>query len=112
MWKRPNSPRSEVWRERAFEVVLDGVWVTGVFDRVVVSQDASGRAVRADVFDFKTDGVADEAGMAEVVARHTAQLEVYRQVAAVLVGLDVAVVECELVVTRLRRRAVVPHGVK
>ncbi|MEO5958816.1 MAG: 3'-5' exonuclease, partial [Opitutaceae bacterium] len=27
---------AEVWRERTFEIVLDGVWVTGVFDRVVV----------------------------------------------------------------------------
>jgi ATP-dependent helicase/nuclease subunit A len=112
VWKRPAAARAEVWRERAFEVVLDGVWITGVFDRVVVAQDAAGRAMRAEVFDFKTDTVADESGVADVVGRHAAQLGVYRQVAAVLAGLDPAVVECTLVITRLRSRAQVPHRAK
>jgi ATP-dependent exoDNAse (exonuclease V) beta subunit len=112
VWTRPAAARAEVWRERAFEVVLDGVWITGVFDRVVVVQDAMGRAMRAEVFDFKTDAVADESGVAEIVARHAAQLGVYRQVAALLAGLDPAAVECTLVITRLRGRAGVPHRAK
>lgn len=112
VWQRPAVPRAEVWRERAFEVVLDGVWVTGVFDRVVVAQDSQGRAIRAEVFDFKTDLVTGEAGLKELVARHAAQLELYRQVAAVLAGLDVAAVECQLVATRSGRLAVVPPRAK
>jgi hypothetical protein len=64
------------------------------------------------VFDFKTDRVAGESGLAEVVARHAAQLEIYRRVAAMLAGLDVEAVGGELVLTRLRRRVVVPRGAK
>jgi len=101
VWKRPD--QAEAWRERAFEVVIDGTWVTGVFDRVVVERDQAGHAVRATVFDFKTDRVADAADVAAAVARHGGQLNLYRRVAAVLAGLDVAMVACELVLTKLRR---------
>ncbi len=108
VWQRPDSPRAEVWRERAFEVVLDGVWVTGVFDRVVVAADAEGRAVRATVFDFKTDRVSGEEEVAAAVARHAGQLNLYRRAVAMLAGLAPSAVGCELVLTRLGRRAVVP----
>jgi ATP-dependent helicase/nuclease subunit A len=104
VWARPaGAARAEVWRERSFEVVLDGTWVTGVFDRVVVSHDAAGRAWRATVFDFKTDRIEDGAGLAPAVARHAGQLNLYRRVAAMLAGLPDAAVACELVFTRCRR---------
>jgi ATP-dependent helicase/nuclease subunit A len=106
VWTRPG--RAEAWRERAFEVVIDGAWVTGVFDRVVVERDQAGHAVRATVFDFKTGRAAGDADIAAAVARHAGQLNLYRQAAAVLTGLDVAAVACELVFTRLRRLARVP----
>lgn len=96
---------AEVWRERAFEVVLDGVWVTGVCDRVVIEHDPAGRAQRAEVFDFKTDRVATDADIAAAVERHGAQLGVYRRVVAMLTGLPAAAVSCRLVFTRLRRLA-------
>jgi len=112
VWQRPATPRAEVWRERAFEVVLDDEWVTGVFDRVVVARDAGGRALRAEVFDFKTDHFAGEEGWAEFVARHSAQLELYRKVAAVLTGLDVSAVQCTLVSTRAGRRVAVGSRAK
>ncbi len=98
-------PGAEVWRERAFEMVLDGAWVTGVFDRVVVERDASGRAMRATVFDFKTDAVASEAAAVE---RHAAQLQVYRRAAAQLTGIAVRAVTGELVLTRRLARVPVP----
>ena len=100
---------AEVWRERTFEIVLDGAWVTGVFDRVVVERDGAGHAVRATVFDFKTDSVGESATeVAAVVAKHSAQLNPYRRVVAVLTGLEVRAVACELVLTRLRRSVAVP----
>jgi ATP-dependent helicase/nuclease subunit A len=95
---------AQVWRERAFEVVFDGVWVTGVFDRVVVQRGTRGRVEKVTIFDFKTDRVADDEGWQEAVRRHTPQLNVYRRVAAVLAGVPVAVVGCELVFTRVQRR--------
>lgn len=102
VWKRPDA-NAEVWRERAFEIVLEGDWVTGVFDRVVVEREASGAVRRAVVFDFKTDRVAGEEGVEAAVARHAGQLNLYRRVAARLTGLSPGAIECVLVFTRVRR---------
>jgi hypothetical protein len=101
VWTRRN--RAKVWRERGFEVVLDGAWVTGVFDRVVIDYDEADRALRATVFDFKTDRMADNVDTSVVAGRHAGQLNLYRRVVAVLVGLDVSAVACELVLTRWPR---------
>lgn len=91
-------PGAELWRERAFEAVIAGVWITGVFDRVVVERDANGKALRAAVYDFKTDERID--GAAE---RHARQLELYRAAAAQLTGLSLRQVGCFLVLTRARQ---------
>ena len=106
MWVRLEG--AEVWRERAFEVVLDGAWVTGVFDRVVIERDARGRVQWVTVFDFKTDRVVDDADVRDGVRRHAAQLNLYRRVAAAFAGVRMDVVTCELVFTRLQRRVRVP----
>ena len=45
-----------LWREQAFDTIIDGEWVTGVFDRVHVELDVSGRPAGATLIDFKTDG--------------------------------------------------------
>jgi ATP-dependent exoDNAse (exonuclease V) beta subunit len=96
VWRRPETPhRVEVWREKAFEVVLDGVWLTGVFDRVLVHYDANDRAAAIWVIDFKTDGIPD-AGPSALVARHSMQLDLYRRVAARLTGLPLQTVRCSL----------------
>ena len=110
VWVRPaGAAAAEVWRERAFEIVLEGKWVTGVFDRVVIERDTSGRAVRATVFDFKTDRVADDSEVAAALARHEAQLNLYRRVAAVFAQLGDERTACELVLTSVQRRVAVPR---
>ncbi len=106
VWRE--TAQAEVWREQAFEIVLDGAWVTGVFDRVVVEREASGRAVRATVFDFKTDRVVGEAAVMAAVARHAGQINVYRRVVARLAGLAEGAVAGEVIFTRPGRRAAVP----
>ena len=100
VWKA--IPQAEVWRERAFEVVLDGVWVTGVFDRVIVECDAGGQATRATVIDFKTDWITSDADIEVARARHEGQLALYRRVAARLTGIDEGRVAAELLLTRRR----------
>jgi ATP-dependent helicase/nuclease subunit A len=107
LWNKPAQARMELWRERAFEVVLDNVWVTGVFDRVVLSRDATGRPERAVVYDFKT-GRFPEEQMVAAVARHEGQLNLYRRVVAVLTGLNLDSVAAELVFTQHRRRVPTP----
>lgn len=106
VFARPvGAARAEVWRERAFEVVLDGAWITGVFDRVVIERDLSGRAKRVTVYDFKTDrrggGEDTIRGVAE---RYRGQLELYGRVAARLTGLAVERVRVEVVLTAIGRR--------
>jgi ATP-dependent helicase/nuclease subunit A len=100
--------RAEVWRERAFEIVLDGAWVSGVFDRVIVERDAGNRVEWVTVIDFKTDRVDDDRAVTEATRRHAAQLNVYRRVAAVLTGVPIDAVTCELVFTRRQQRVRVP----
>jgi ATP-dependent helicase/nuclease subunit A len=109
VFARPEG-RAEVWRERAFEVVLEGVWLTGVFDRVVIGRDAAGRVLTAWVIDFKTDQVkAGEDAAALALEKHTGQLNVYRRVAAVLAGLPVQAVRATVVLTAERLAVEVPR---
>lgn len=100
IWAEPRPARSEVWRERSFEIVLGGEWVTGIFDRVVVTRDAHGRIDSAVVYDFKTDRVQTDPEITAAIARHAEQMNLYRRVAAVLTGLPAGSVRCELVFTQ------------
>ena len=102
VFSRP-ADRAEVWRERAFEVVLDGAWVTGVFDRVIIERAADGRSSRVAVVDFKTDRIDPVEGVERILSRYAAQMELYQRAAAVLAGLSVERVTCELVLTKLGR---------
>jgi ATP-dependent helicase/nuclease subunit A len=104
VWRKP--PAGEVWRERAFEVVIEQDWITGIFDRVIVERDSTGRVVRAVVVDFKTDSV--EPGEYETVAaRYVQQLELYRKVVAVLTEAGIERVECWAIFTRAQKIVVV-----
>jgi ATP-dependent helicase/nuclease subunit A len=103
VWRRPEA--GEVWRERPFEIVLDGVWVSGVFDRVVVERDTGGVVKAVTVFDFKTDRLnpASESEVEAATERHAGQMALYRRVAGVLCGIPVAAVRVELIFTAGRR---------
>jgi ATP-dependent helicase/nuclease subunit A len=92
---------AEVWRERAFEIVLEGAWISGVFDRVVLERDRAGRVIAATIYDFKTDRL-DVSEQARTVARYAGQLGIYRQAVARLTGLSEAQVGTALVLTALR----------
>jgi ATP-dependent exoDNAse (exonuclease V) beta subunit len=77
-WFQRENVDDIVWRERAFDVLLDGKWVSGVFDRVVI------RSAGAMLIEFKTDNAPPE----RVLERHRPQLELYRAALAKLLGLD------------------------
>lgn len=91
-----------VWRERMFEIVIDGAWITGVFDRVVIEKTEAGNIGQATVYDFKTDK-ADESDEAEIVRRYQGQMAVYRTAAARLAGISEEQVRCMLVLTWSRK---------
>ncbi len=101
LWKKDSG--AGLWRERAFEIVLEGIWVTGVFDRVVIDVSPDGKYSRARVYDFKTDETTDGA-----VERHSRQLNIYRQAAAQLLGIPLGSVRCFLAMTRAANLLEVP----
>jgi ATP-dependent exoDNAse (exonuclease V) beta subunit len=91
----PN-PEAEVWLERAFELVIDGEFCSGVFDRVVLHGDT------AQIIDFKTDRVEADT-IADAMKHHQPQLDLYRRVLARLTGLEEKAITCQLVFTRPAR---------
>ena len=78
----------ELWRERRFAVVREiegrNEVVSGSFDRVVLWRDANGRALRAEIVDFKTDRVESPQDRAQTEARYAPQLEAYRDALCLL----------------------------
>ncbi len=66
----------KVYREQAIESMLDGAWVSGVIDRLVVECDAEGKVLNAAIIDFKTDKVEDAD---ELAVRYADQLDRYRK---------------------------------
>ena len=108
VFARP-SGLAEVWRERPFEGVLDGMWITGVFDRVVIERNAAGgNPTRVMVVDFKSDRVEDGGEIRLATERHAGQLDLYRRIAAVLTGVAPSRIDCQLVFTACRRAVAVP----
>lgn len=72
----------------------------GCFDRVVVYQDAEGRATAADLLDYKTDAVgAGGAGSADVgpgVEHYLPQMRAYRRALSGMLGLEAGSVRMRL----------------
>jgi ATP-dependent exoDNAse (exonuclease V) beta subunit len=97
--RRPLAASVTLWRERAFDILMDGRWVTGTFDRVVVCGDAWGTPTQVTVLDFKSDRVDGEAGVARAVAQYSAQVGLYRQALAQAFAVDSARVMAQLLFT-------------
>ena len=87
--------QSTLWCERAFDMMLDGKWVSGIFDRVHVRREA-GKVVAAEIFDYKTNRSSPEA----IAHEYASQMELYRQAAAKLLGIDPAHVTARTVPIR------------
>ncbi|MDA1005833.1 MAG: PD-(D/E)XK nuclease family protein, partial [Verrucomicrobia bacterium] len=87
---RPKTSRKEsieCWRERPFELLQDGEWISGCFDRVVIVSGPGPLPLRATILDFKTDQVANEAEAAVRAEHYRPQLRNYRACLAQLLGL-------------------------
>ena len=80
---------TELWRERAFEIFADGVWVSGQFDRVVFCGD------HAVIQDYKTGRHVDP-------EHYRGQMTAYRKALAILTGLPESSICCELLLTETK----------
>lgn len=79
-----------LYREQAIELILDGKWMSGVIDRLHVSEDG------IEVFDFKTDAVGSAS---ELLSRYRGQMEAYQKAVAKIFGVPAMTVSCKLVST-------------
>jgi ATP-dependent exoDNAse (exonuclease V) beta subunit len=90
------SPQAECWREKRFEILLKGEWLSGTFDRVMIEPD------RATILDFKTDKVETDEAFSARVEGYTPQLQTYREVLSRMTGLPQAALHCRLLFTHRR----------
>jgi ATP-dependent helicase/nuclease subunit A len=70
-----------LWRERTYDVEIDGEIQTGTFDRILITLN-NGQPVEAKIYDFKTDQ-----GVTDLQKKYHDQLDAYRAAAAKLLGL-------------------------
>lgn len=82
-----------LWREQPFDVLVDGRWISGAFDRVAIRQEADGRPAAAAIYDFKTD-------QGPLPKSYRKQMELYRKSLGVLLALPEAQIAARLVAVR------------
>jgi ATP-dependent helicase/nuclease subunit A len=95
---RKPSESFTVWRERAFDVEVDGRAVSGIFDRVHIETGPEGRPLSAQIYDFKTDK-----GFVDLRERYKDQLDAYIKAAALLLGISPDRASAEPVCIRVSR---------
>ena len=83
----------QVWREKRFEMVLNGSWVSGTFDRVVLGPS------RAWIFDFKTNRVETAEEIDAACEHYASQLATYRSALSLLSRLPEIAVTSHLIFT-------------
>ncbi len=91
----------EVFREYPFAVREKDVLMTGKFDRLVIGR-RKGKAVFAEVLDFKTDRPFEEGPdpAAGLVEEYTPQIQAYRKAASSLFRLERSEIYAKLVFVR------------
>ena len=108
VFERP-APTAEVWRERAFEAVIDGAWTSGAFDRVTILRDAAGKIANARIADFKSDACTP-AGAADLALRYRPQMALYRQALARILRIEERRIAVDLVLLQAGVTVAVPFG--
>ena len=93
----------DLWREKQFEIVLDGRWVTGAFDRVVICRDAGGKPVRAVIIDYKSNRICQEPEFAAVADGYRPQLELYGRALSGMLHIPEGSIDKKLIFTRAAR---------
>jgi ATP-dependent helicase/nuclease subunit A len=94
-------PNLVLWREKAFELLLDGALLAGQFDRVVLSRDASGVVQQATLLDFKSNRVENEAALQFTADKYREQMALYTVALRRILG--PVPVTAQLVFTRVGR---------
>lgn len=92
----------DLWIERSFEMLEEGVWISGTMDRVVFRKDATNQ-LSVEIFDFKTNQCFQDesASVFECRMRKTyeQQMRLYRQAVCRLTHLPVERIAMKLLLT-------------
>lgn len=92
----------ELWRERNFEVMLDGAWLSGTMDRVVFYRTAEGR-LKAEILDYKSNRKGEKESVTDFEARMRAhyapQMQSYRKALQILTKLAETDISASLLLT-------------
>ena len=88
----------DLWRETSFELVFDGQWISGTFDRVVFFEEQGRR--KAEILDFKSNRRRDNEAEADFANRmqetYGSQMASYCQALTHLSGLAPCDIRCTL----------------
>ena len=87
-----------LWRERSYELMIQGAWETGQFDRVVFR--VAGGRLTAVIYDFKTNARRAGESEAQFATRlcetYAGQMRSYRNALAALTGIPLADIRARL----------------
>ncbi len=94
----------DLWRERSFEQLAGGEWISGTFDRVVFRGEVGAR--RAEIYDWKTNrrrpDETEDAFARRMAETYAGQMRAYRAAVARLAGLPADRVSSTLLLTETR----------
>ncbi|HBA86289.1 MAG TPA: hypothetical protein DCZ95_19580 [Verrucomicrobia bacterium] len=100
----------ELWREKPFEIILDGRWVSGIFDRVVIRKDAQGRPLDAVILDYKSNQALSDRDIQALTEHYTPQLALYGWALSRMLGLKASNIRLCLLFTQVARVVDIPPG--
>lgn len=89
----------DLWNERAFDIELEGSWVSGCFDRVHIRREG-GKPTEAVILDYKTNRSSPEA----IASEYQGQMEQYRKAASLLLGLPMERITAKTVPVRIQTK--------
>ncbi|MDD5482561.1 MAG: UvrD-helicase domain-containing protein [Kiritimatiellae bacterium] len=95
---QPAGP-AELWREKSFDVILAGKWVSGIFDRVVIRRADSGAPISAKIIDYKSNRATAPEKISEISLGYKPQIALYRRALASLLNLRESDIEACLLFT-------------
>jgi ATP-dependent exoDNAse (exonuclease V) beta subunit len=85
----------ELWNEKPFDLMIEGQWISGIFDRVHIRRKGD-KAVEIQILDYKTNRKSPEA----IAELYKGQMEQYRKAAAKLLGIDIQGVSAQTIPIR------------
>ncbi|MFT4549451.1 MAG: ATP-dependent helicase/nuclease subunit A [Verrucomicrobiales bacterium] len=88
------SPTATCWREKRFETLIDGDWISGTIDRVILDGE------RATIIDFKTTELEENTPPSQAAAKYQQQLNTYHAVVQKMTGLQEQNIKCYLFFTK------------